>query len=212
MLELLFLAAAGQLQTIRLPPPVAEVPPAPSAPVRQAVPTPVELALPDLTITGIRVINEQIADFEVRNQGSAATAAPVRIRACVYLGRGLNGVYTIRCSPDLSAGVLAAGQSKWVKVDCFLDDGGVTPTGGGGGIFGSPGGFKARKPQCADLTFGAEKIAKYDAFADPAPRVRYSEGPAAPAAVQPDCGDEFGCVRETNERNNRREFPAPSAK
>lgn len=73
MLELVFLAAAAQVQTIRLPPPA----PAPSAPVLQADPAPVAIALPDLTIGGIRVISEQLIELEVRNRGTAATAGPV---------------------------------------------------------------------------------------------------------------------------------------
>lgn len=108
---------------------------------------------------------------------------------------------------------MAAGTSKWVKIDCFLDHGSVGPGSGSGGIFGgSTGSVEVRPPQCVSLMFGGQKIAKYDAYIDPAP-AGIGEGPrAAPAAVQPDCGDDFGCVRESNESNNRREFAAPFAK
>lgn len=210
MLELLFLAAAAQVQVVRMPP-VIQVAPEPSAPSSEAVPAPVEVALPDLKIAAMRLIGDQIAEFEVKNQGRA-TASNIRMYGCASTGDPNRGISDSFCSAKQVVGTLAAGRSKWVRIECFLDKGGID-SGGSGGLFGSvPSTITVIPPRCTDLLAGRWPIIEFSAFVDPAADSLRSDRIAAPAMLQPDCGDDFGCVREINESNNRATFKPPFPK
>ena len=199
MIELFVLAATAQLQTVKLPPP-------PSAPAANAVPAPVELTgFPDLVISGIRVVDGN-PSFEVRNNGGAATAQPVRVRSCAYIGE--EGTDKRVCSRDSSAGILAAGEAKWVAVTCFPVAGGP-PTYSGSGLLGGvriPEGGPERCSSARDLGPAWKFSARADATPD---SELVPEGGMAPAALQPDCDSSYGCIRELNEGNNRSEYQAP---
>ena len=206
MLDLLFLAAAAQVQTIRLPP----VAPAPPAPAREAVAAPAEIVLPDLKIAAMRLVGEQIAEFEVKNQGRGAAPAHLRMYGCAEVGDTNRGISDSFCSAKLPVGALAPGQSKWIRIECFLDKGGIATSGGGGGLLGSAAPtVTAIPPRCADVLAGRWPIIGFSAFVDPGADSLRSDRPNAPAILQPDCGDDFGCVRETNENNNRGTFKPP---
>jgi hypothetical protein len=204
MLELIVLGALAQVQTVRLPP--VTPPPAPSPRVED-VPAPVELTgFPDLAIGGIRLVNGD-PSFEIRNQGGAATTQPVMVRACVYNDEGST---KRTCSRDESAGTLAAGESRWVAVNCFLVGGRTTYAQGMFGSSGVPTGSTAE--QCVPAR-ALGPAWKFRAFVDTPPDSGYaptgSDRRVAPAALQPDCTTDRGCIRETDERNNLKDFVAP---
>ncbi|MEO6360655.1 MAG: hypothetical protein ABIO43_08790 [Sphingomicrobium sp.] len=195
MIQVLLLAAV-QLQTMRLPPRPAPIATAPSQ-VSEVT------AFPDLLISGIRVVGETNAEFEVKNQGQAASGQAVPLVACAYAG---DKHY---CSSSRSVGVLGPGESKWVRFDCFYSPPRMT-SGSGGGLFGS---VEVRTGSTAPQCDTPGSITKYTARVDTKPSMAddYFEknGPSAPAALRPDCSEEYGCVRESNEANNRAEFEAP---
>lgn len=202
MIEVLILGLV-QVQTVRLPP-------APPTTVKTIeTPRVMEVeALPDLIVTRVRMVSENVAEFEVRNRGTAPTRAAVQLRACAYVDTGSSattGGYQIDCSGNVSAGALDAGQARWVRIQCFNDRSG--PAIPSGGLLPGSG------PDCTDPTRGGQfKIAKFTVRVDPGPGIQADLAPAeiqAPAALQPDCSADAGCIRESNENNNRAELAAP---
>jgi hypothetical protein len=200
MYALLALAAVTQqVETVRIPPPVA--PPARLI-VRDAPLGQIKLALPDLVIGKLRMVDDVTPEFEVRNRGIVAATGPIRVSACVYLGKETNGVYyTNYCAALRSVGTIQPGASKWVRFECFLDGRGPTEI---DRQFGGPTG-----PACVPLAFTEQPVSRFTAYVDPAPDAAERARRSEPKALRTECGDDFGCVREANERNNDGDFTAP---
>lgn len=198
MIELLLLAA---LQP-RIP--VLQIPAIPSQPVVRADPLVSEVTgLPDLTVGGMRQIAESVVEFEVRNRGGAATDGPVRLEACAYIGISSTHVASaIFCSKPKAVGKIAAGESRWVRIECFLDYGGVNPfTGASTG------------PGCATLGLpGQQSVDAYTAQADPRPDAPPADVRLAARRINENCSLDHGCIQESNERNNGARFEPPFAR
>ena len=182
---LVVLIAAAQLQPMRLPP----VPP---APIEKESLLPMGVNLPDLAFGGIRVLRADIVEFEVKNQGRVRTPQQVPLVACVY------GPSRNYCSASHTVGVLGAGESRWVRVNCFyrLPD------------------FRYDGPPICDLPSDyVEQITKYtvriDTFGSATDEFLNRNRRMAPVSLEADCTAEYGCVREMNETNNRAEFEGP---
>lgn len=207
MIELLLsLAGATQGPIITRLPPVMPVP-------MEVVP--IARNLPDLAIGEIRVLDGSRIEVEIANRGRAATAGPVRMHACVYFGAQPNNTYSvINCSADLIVGQLAAGQSRRITVDCFYDKGRLAPgTAGGGWLGGSSPSYTYVAPACDNVgdPFARLEVAKYSATVDPYvwphadPRL-----PLPSELKREECSYDYGCVKESNEKNNRRELDIPA--
>ncbi len=211
MIELM-LAAAAQVQTMRLPP---IAPPQPTAPVIEALPPSGEVTgFPDLAMGGIRVHGPSLVEFEVRNHGPADAIGPIGVKACAALSEELAEMMgtssIIYCSSLRSVATIRKGESRWVRIDCFRT-GGAPELSSGGGLRGLGGSIvvpnaSSSPTRCAELKDVA--VASYSAGVDRGVDLGF-EASAAPAELQRECDLYNGCIRETNENNNSASFKPP---
>jgi hypothetical protein len=187
MIALFLLAAAAQVQAVRLPP-VIVAPPATQPAPRVIAPTVLQpppgtdlraTVLPDLVVKAIRV-EEGGMHVQVANEGNGdAKAFTVKGSASVgprYASTMIGGV-----SPGL-----AAGGTQWVKVVGFA-------------VAGEP---AYPPPPPLELS----KATAVSATADPPPSLGSSWGNSTPSlpggTAKPPCTASEGCIREANEGNN----------
>ncbi|MEO5773191.1 MAG: hypothetical protein ABIQ32_03600 [Sphingomicrobium sp.] len=165
--------------------------------------------LPDLFVRSVHKVGDVAAEFEVVNQGGGA-AGRFTLMSCAYAGD------KHFCSASQSVAGLAAGASRSVRVDCFYSAERIASAGASGGLFG---GMRlpsdSTPPQCdTPVTNDNPAITKYSVHIDSRLRSQADEyfkqtGKAAPAALDRECAEDFGCVRELNEKNNDPLFEAP---
>ena len=199
MIEFMLMAAAAQVQVIRLPPMAPSPSPATTASPSEA-PAPIlvvpqarpgELSvklLPDLVITQVLVEDDRTAHFKVTNQGTADAKGSIRVSADAYIGTR-RGESQLGGGPRIEG--LAMGESKWVAISGF-----------------SP----ISEPYYVgkDYSFPLSKATGFSARVDPPVFNVGMLGGGDPlsgfakltGSSPPKCYGERGCVLELDENNN----------
>lgn len=186
MIELL-LAAAVQVQTVRLPPVAPPQVPAPTPQVQvETVKPPVDASrvaidlLPDLVVKDLRVEGDATVHVLVANEGTAAAGQfPVLVEAVVD---GVEG----KKFTELDG--LGMGQARWVTFNGLQFPGKVTP-------------------ESTVAAYPLGKATRVRALADPPSLSGTLFGSIAPPGTSPfgpkpkTCGL-TGCVKERDENNN----------
>ena len=181
MLELLFLAAAAQVQTIRLPPVPPASPTLPS-PVVIEPRSPAEVGvtlLPDLVVKQVRVENDAKLQVLVANQGHADAMGDIDVQ-----GDGLIGTL-VGHSATMTVRDLKAGEERWVAILGWETTDPYRP---------ATGGFPLGK--VTRLTFEIDRPHAKSQF----PVLVHISGVSG---GKRDCNLERGCVRESDEANNK---------
>lgn len=176
-----------QPRPVVIPPATVEpqVRPVIISPVVEDISRQVRVNLPDLVIGNVRRTGPETIEVEVKNQGGAAAAGPIRVTATGVSGMGHYP------TPDRRLGSLAAGESRWVAFDCFAADQDT-------GFPAKPG----RLSDCAPLLSSSWKIDEVWVNVDRWQGTTSENREVKRATAH--CNYEQGCITELNEDNNSR--------
>lgn len=202
MIELLAVAAAQAVQTMRLPPLAAPAPaPAETMPVAPVNPGRVSIRiLPDLIVSEIRVENDNTAWARVTNQGNADVIGKVRVEGTAIKNAYMSGSTQ---EPSMFENLLI-GESKWVKLTDFL----MRPEAYSSGSAAEDRHFALTSS--VYLTVSVDpKIYRTGGGWFGGPSERDIADALAGKTTKPTCDDKIGCIRELDENNNYLQLKAP---